>query len=83
MSITVPIRELRNNTTAVIRAVEAGQDVTLTNRGRPIARISPIEQDRWSKRPYMTPDEVLAIPQADAGLREQLRALAEEESEWV
>jgi len=31
----------------------------------------------------MTPDEVLAIPQADAGLREQLRALAEEESEWV
>jgi len=83
MSATFPIRELRNNTTAVVRAVEEGHDVTLTNRGRPIARIVPIAQERWAKRPYMTADDVAAIPQADAGLRAQLRALADEEAEWL
>jgi len=83
MSATFPIRELRNNTSAVIRAVEEGQEVTLTNRGRPIARIMPIEGEAWRKRPHMNRDDVAAIPQADAGLRGQLRSLAEEEAEWL
>jgi len=83
MSATFPIRELRNNTSAVVRAVEEGQEVTLTNRGRPIARIMPIEREGWTRRPSMSRDDVLAIPQADAGLRDQLRALADEESEWL
>jgi len=81
MSATFPLRELRNNTSAVVRAVEEGQEVTLTNRGRPIARIVPIEREGWTRQPYMTPDDVAAIPQADPGLRRQLQALAEEEAE--
>ena len=41
----VPIRDLRNDTRAVIEAVERGVDVVLTRRGHPIARIVPMEPD--------------------------------------
>jgi prevent-host-death family protein len=38
---TIPQRELRNNISAVLRAVEAGQTFTVTVRGRPVARVVP------------------------------------------
>jgi prevent-host-death family protein len=38
---TIPQRELRNNISAVLRAVEAGETFTVTVRGRPVARVVP------------------------------------------
>ena len=38
---TIPQRELRNNVSAVLRAVEAGETFTVTVRGRPVARLVP------------------------------------------
>lgn len=36
------IRELRQNTSALIRRVLAGEVIEITDRGRPVARIVPI-----------------------------------------
>jgi len=38
---TIPQRELRNNISAVLRAAEAGEEFTVTVRGRPVARLGP------------------------------------------
>jgi prevent-host-death family protein len=37
----VSVRELKNQTTRILRRVEAGERVTVTKRGRPIAVIEP------------------------------------------
>lgn len=39
MSETVGIRELKNNLSQVIERVETGEPVTVTRRGKPVARI--------------------------------------------
>lgn len=46
----VSVRDLRNNTAQVIRAVESGEPVTLTVHGRPVADIVPHVQ-RSERRP--------------------------------
>lgn len=37
-------RELRNDNAAVIRAVEAGESFTVTRRGVPVARVTPVPE---------------------------------------
>ncbi|MGH7898602.1 MAG: type II toxin-antitoxin system Phd/YefM family antitoxin, partial [Candidatus Binatia bacterium] len=37
----VSVRELKNEATKILRRVEGGDTVTVTKRGRPIARIEP------------------------------------------
>jgi prevent-host-death family protein len=46
----VSVRELRNHTSRVIGAVEAGERVVLTVHGRPVADIVP-HQQRSERRP--------------------------------
>ncbi len=38
----VGLRELRHNTAEVVARAEAGETVTITNRGRPVARMTRI-----------------------------------------
>ncbi len=38
----VGIRELRQNASAVLRRVAAGEAIDVTDRGRPVARIVPV-----------------------------------------
>lgn len=42
--------ELNQQTARVLARVEAGEDMTVTDRGRPIARISPVAGDRRARR---------------------------------
>jgi prevent-host-death family protein len=65
----VAARELRNHTAEVIRRVQAGEEVTLTSRGEPVAKIIPIDAAR---REYMTREEFLAMPLFDAGFAKEL-----------
>ena len=44
---TVGIRELRQNPAPVLRAVEAGAEVTVSVNGRAVARIVPLETPAW------------------------------------
>jgi len=39
MSKTVGIRELKNNTSRIVERVEAGEAITVTRRGKPVATI--------------------------------------------
>lgn len=68
-------RELRNNTRALLDRVEAGESVTITVDGRPVAVLEPI-----SRRPRWLPrDEFVRgvqAHQADAALAAELRDLA-------
>ena len=42
----IGIRALKQNASTVIAAVASGQTLTVTDRGRPVASISPIQRGR-------------------------------------
>ncbi|NED94008.1 type II toxin-antitoxin system prevent-host-death family antitoxin [Phytoactinopolyspora alkaliphila] len=44
MEPTVSHRDLRNNSGAVLQAVATGESYTITNRGKPVARLVPITE---------------------------------------
>jgi prevent-host-death family protein len=68
-------RELRNDTRGLLRRVEAGEDVTITVDGRPVAVLRPIaSRPRW-----MNGSDLflrLSRHQADPGLTQELTDLA-------
>lgn len=72
----VAARDLRNNTAEVLRRVEAGEPVTITSRGRPVAELVPIS--RHGRRPIPRAELLrrLTVVQADPGLRADLADLA-------
>lgn len=55
MSRTIPHRELRNNSSAILREVEAGETFTITNHGKPVAVLSPVQPDRLAGVRYRAP----------------------------
>jgi prevent-host-death family protein len=78
MKTEVASRELRNNTAEVLRLVEAGDDVVITARGKPIAALVPLPNRRRRWLPRQELMQRLASVQADIGLREDLALLAGE-----
>ena len=47
----VASRELRNNTRSVLARVEAGEEITITVDGRPVADLVPVgRRRRWISR---------------------------------
>jgi prevent-host-death family protein len=72
----VASRELRNDTAGVLRRVQAGEDITITVKGRPVAMLIAAGHQR---RRWLTATELvtrLRHAQADPGLRDDLAALA-------
>jgi prevent-host-death family protein len=71
----VASRELRNNTRALLERVEAGEVVTITVNGRPVARLGPIgtRPRRMAREEFVRFFETSA---ADPGLAADLRDLA-------
>lgn len=72
----VASRDLRNDTAGVLRRVEAGEEVTITVNGRPVAQLVPVQQQR---RRWIPRDELvrrLRTSQADPALRDDLARLA-------
>jgi len=62
---TVTIRELRNHGGDVVGRVEAGQHITVTRDGRPVAELRPLRRrgasaatllERWRRLPAVDPD---------------------------
>jgi len=67
-------RELRNRTAAIVAAVQAGEPVTLTSNGEPVADIVPHRR----RAPWLPGDWLsaqLATREADAGLSRDLQRL--------
>jgi prevent-host-death family protein len=68
-------RDLRNNTRALLDRVRAGESVTITVDGLPVAVLQPLNRrPRWVSRDEFV-RRVVAGP-ADADLTQQLRDLA-------
>ncbi|WP_420444049.1 type II toxin-antitoxin system Phd/YefM family antitoxin [Candidatus Poriferisodalis sp.] len=42
----VGIRELKQNASEVVSRAAAGEEITVTNRGRPVAKLTPIRRSR-------------------------------------
>lgn len=73
----IPVRELRNHVSDVLRRVEAGEELVVTVSGRPVATLAPVRR----QRPRFLPTaEVLGWPKADSGLRDELRELIGDET---
>jgi prevent-host-death family protein len=78
MRVEVAARELRNSTADVLRQVEAGDEVVITTRGKPVAALVPLEQERRRWLPRAELMRRLAGAQADPELRADLTRLAGE-----
>jgi prevent-host-death family protein len=48
------VRDLKNQTTALIREAEKGQAVVVTRRGKPVATLKPFDQKDLEKERYPT-----------------------------
>jgi len=71
----VASRELRNNTRSLLDRVEAGEEVTITVNGRPVAVLQPVgRRPRWLERAEFL--RRMGPRQSDSGLRNDLLELA-------
>ena len=81
MSEEIASRELRNDTAGVLRRVQAGERLTVTVNGRPVAELVPAQRARrgWIRR-----DELVArlrSSQADPELRADLARLVGDDTD--
>jgi prevent-host-death family protein len=65
MSKTITLREANQAFARHIREVEAGEEITITRRGRPVARIVPVRRAR-----VLTPEQHAARARARAIMEE-------------
>jgi prevent-host-death family protein len=64
---TISQRELRNDNAAIIRAVEDGESFTVTKRGVPVARLTPVPDSDLRRVRSARPDhDVTELPRAVA-----------------
>ena len=76
----VASRQLRNQTRALLDRVAAGEDITITVDGQPVARLVPPEpRQRWMPRATFAAH--VLRHQADPGLAADLAELAPETTE--
>jgi len=72
----VASRELCNGTAGLLRRIQAGEDITVTVNGKPVARLVAYEPGR---RRWLTRNQLMSRirrAQADPGLRDDLAELA-------
>lgn len=63
---TITQRELRNDSGAVLREVQAGQTVIVTRNGVPVAELRPLPPRRFVPRAVIA-DAALRAPRVDSG----------------
>lgn len=66
MNRVVTQRELRNQSAAVLREVEAGRTVIVSRNGTPVAELRPIRSRRFVPRSTLA-EAVGRAPRVDAG----------------
>jgi prevent-host-death family protein len=63
---TITQRELRNQSAAVLREVEAGRTIVVTRNGTPVGELRPIRRRRFVPRAAIA-DAAGRAPRIDAG----------------
>jgi len=72
---TIPQKELRNNVAEVLRRAEAGEELTITVSGRPVAQLGPARTRQWVPSAHLA--DLWGAP-ADPTLEQDLEALGGE-----
>jgi prevent-host-death family protein len=72
----IPHRDLRNRSGEVLRRAEAGEQLTITVGGRPVAQLGPIPRRQWLKRAEYVP--ILLTGARDSRFFDDLAELAGE-----
>lgn len=72
MSRTITQRELRNDSAAVLRDVQAGATFVVTRNGTPVAELRPISPRRFVPRERLVEDFQRLTPIDAARLRRDL-----------
>ena len=77
MSRTITQRELRNDSGAILREVQAGEAVIVTRNGVPVAELRAVPQRRFVPRAVIA-EAARHAPPVDAGrLRAELDAVVD------
>jgi prevent-host-death family protein len=71
----IPQKELRNNVSEVLRRAEAGEELTITVAGRPVAQLGPARTRQWVSSAHLA--DLWTAP-ADPTLDGDLEALGAE-----
>ena len=80
MSKIITQRELRNDSAAVLREVQAGQTMIVTRNGVPVAELRPVPPRRFVPRAVLA-DSARRAPRVDARrLRADLDAVVDQAS---
>lgn len=66
MSKSITQRELRNDSGAILREVQAGQTIIITRNGVPVAELRPVPPRRFVPRAVIA-DAAKRAPRVDAG----------------
>jgi prevent-host-death family protein len=75
MTRQISQRELRNDSAAVLRDVQAGQTITVTRNGMPVAELRPVARRRFVPRAVIA-EAARRAPRVDmARLRADLDAV--------
>jgi prevent-host-death family protein len=78
MTRSITQRELRNDSGAVLREVQAGQTIIVTRNGMPVAELRPVPPRRFVPRAVLA-DAAQRAPRVDAGrLRADLDAVVDQ-----
>jgi prevent-host-death family protein len=72
---SIPQKELRNNVAEVLRRAEAGEQLTITVAGRPVAQLGPVRTRQWVPSAQLA--DLWATP-ADPTLEQDLAHLGAE-----
>lgn len=82
----VGIRALKQNASQVVAAAAAGESITITDRGRPVARLTPLESSILERmvaagdaRPPLRPLAGFPPPTIDGDLSSILQEMREDE----
>ncbi len=71
----VPLKELRNPVGEVLRRAEAGEEITITVSGRPVAQLGPARTRQWVPNTQLA--DLWAVP-ADPTLEKDLETIGGE-----
>lgn len=78
MTRTISQRELRNDSAAVLRDVQAGQTIIVTRNGTPVAELRPVPPRQYVPRTVIV-DAARRAPRVDADrLRADLDAVVDQ-----
>ena len=78
MATDVPQRQLRNDTAALLRRVEAGERLRVTVHGHPVAELVPIERPTHFANGTLIRERLAHLLPVGDGLAAQLRELDDE-----